>query len=146
MIYEKDWDLRVLREFNDPTVGMVGFAGALGHGHPDLYKVPYHLPNLARQNFMSNMRSAETHGARFTSERDVAVLDGCALFVRRSILKKWGGWPKNRIIDYFLYSEWLGCEVRRQGYRIRLVGVDFEHLGRKDCRDGSDGRRLRASP
>ena len=131
MIYEKDWDLRVLREFNDPTVGMVGFAGALGHGHPDLYKVPYHLPNLARQTFMSNLRTAEVHGARFTGERDVAILDGMALFVRRSILKKWGGWPKNRIIDYFLYSEWLCTEARRQGYRIRLVGVDCEHLGGK---------------
>jgi len=131
MIYEKDWDLRVLRQFNDPTVGMVGFAGALGHGHPDLYKVPYHLPNLARQTFMSNMRSAETHGARFTGERDCAVLDGCALFVRRSILKKWGGWPNNPSVDYFMYSENLCCEARRQGYRIRLVGVDCEHLGGK---------------
>ena len=131
MIYEKDWDLRVLREFNDPTVGIVGFGGALGHGTPDLYTAPYHLPNLARQNFMSNMRSAETHGARFTGERDVAILDGFALFVRRSILKKWGGWPQNKIIDYFLYSEWLCCEARRQGYRIRLVGVDCEHLGGK---------------
>lgn len=131
MIYEKDWDLRVLRQFNDPTVGIVGFGGALGHGSPDLYRVPYHLPNLARQKFMSNMRSAETHGARFTGERDVAILDGFALFVRRSILKKWGGWPTNKVIDYFMYSEWLCCEARRQGYRIRLVGVDCEHLGGK---------------
>jgi glycosyltransferase involved in cell wall biosynthesis len=131
MIYEKDWDLRVLKQFNDPTVGIVGFGGALGHGTPDLYKVPYHLPNLARQSFMSNMRNAEVHGARFTGERDCAILDGFALFVRRSILKKWGGWPKNRIIDYFLYSEWLCTEARRQGYRIRLVGVDCEHLGGK---------------
>lgn len=131
VIYEKDWDLRVLKQFNDPTVGIVGIAGALGHGTPDLYKVPYHLPNLARQTFMSNLRTAEVHGARFTGERDVAILDGMAFFVRRSILKKWGGWPNNRIIDYFLYSEWLCTEARRQGYRIRLVGVDCEHLGGK---------------
>lgn len=130
-IYEPGWDQRVLREFNDPGVGLVGFGGALGHGVPHLYQVPYHLPNLARQQFMSNMRSAEKHGTRFTGERDVAVLDGMALFVRRSVLDAWGGWPVNEKVGYFMYAENLCCEVRRQGLRIRLVGVDFEHLGGK---------------
>jgi len=131
VIYEQGWDERVLREFEDPTVGMVGFGGAAGHGTPNLYKVPYHLPNLARQNFMSNMRSAEKHGARFVGERDVAILDGFAIFVRRLILDNWGGWPLGKPVAYFMYSENLCCETRRQGYRIRLVGVDCEHLGGK---------------
>lgn len=128
-IYEKGWDQRVLDQFDDPSVGLVGFGGALGHGTADLYSQPYHLPNLARQNFLSNMRSAEKHGARFTGERDVAVLDGFALFVRRPILDKVGGWPLDKPYGYFMYSEWLCCEARRQGFRIRLVGVDCEHLG-----------------
>ena len=131
MIHEHEWDRRVLKEFEDPAVGLVGFGGALGHGTPDLYEVPYHLPNLARQHFMSNMRNAETHGARLTGECDVAVLDGFALFVRRSILEKAGGWPVDKPYGYWMYSEWLCCEARRQGYRIRLVGVDCEHLGGK---------------
>jgi GT2 family glycosyltransferase len=130
-IYEKGWDESVLREFDDPGVGLVGFGGALGHGAPHLYTAPYHLPNLARQSFMSNMRSAEKHGARFTRECDVAVLDGFALFVRRTILDTAGGWPVDKPYGYWLYSEWLCCETRRQGYRIRLVGVDVEHLGGK---------------
>ena len=128
-IYEKGWDHRVLKEFNDPTVGLVGFGGALGHGQPHLYRVPYHLPDLARQEFMSNMRSAEVHGARFTGERDVAIIDGFAGFVRRSIIEKWGGFPQNKPVGYYMLWENLCCEARRQGYRIRLVGVDCEHLG-----------------
>jgi GT2 family glycosyltransferase len=131
VIYEKGWDQRVLHQFEDPTVGLVGFGGALGHGTPNLYQVPYHLPNLARQHFMSNMRSAEQHGTRFAGDRDVAVLDGMALFVRRSVLDAWGGWPVAETIGYFMYAENLCCEVRRQGLRIRLCGVDFEHLGGK---------------
>jgi hypothetical protein len=127
MIFEKGWDSRVLREFTDPGVGMAGFGGALGHGRDDLYRVPYHLPNLARQHFMSNLRHAEVHGERFTGERDVAILDGFALFVRREILDKVRGW--NLKASYFMYSEWLCCEARRQGYRIRLVGVDCDHIG-----------------
>lgn len=128
-IYEQGWDQRVLKEFNDHRVGMVGFTGALGHGHPDLYSVPYHLPHLARQDFMSNMRSWAQHGKHFTGERDVAVCDGCAIFVRREILEERGGWPLDTPYGYWMYAEWLCCETRRQGYRIRLVGVDFEHLG-----------------
>lgn len=131
VIYERGWNSRVLNCFNDPTVGVVGFGGALGHGTPNLYEVPYHLPNLARQHFLSNMRDAEKHGGRFTGDRDVAILDGFALFVRRSILDKVGGWPVDKPYGYFMYSEWLCCEARRQGYRIRLIGVDCEHLGGK---------------
>lgn len=131
MIYEAGWDWRVLREFDDPTVGLVGFAGAKGHFLPQAYMMPYHIPNMVRRNFMSNLHDAEKHGMRFTGECDVAVLDGMALFVRRSVLDKWGGWPIGKPVSYFLYSENLCCEVRRQGLRIRLVGVDCDHLGGK---------------
>jgi hypothetical protein len=77
------------------------------------------------------MRNAEAHGERFTGECDVAVADGFAVFVRRSILEKVGGWPVNTPINYFCYDYWLCCETRRQGYRIRLVGVDCDHISGK---------------
>lgn len=128
MIYEQDWDKRVLAQFDDPTVGVVGFGGALGHGTPNLYQVPYYLPNLARQHFLSNMRSWQLHGGRELGERDVAILDGMAIFVRRELLDAWGGWIHPGV-SYFMYAENLCCHARRKGYRIRLVGVDFEHLG-----------------
>ena len=131
VVYHKGWDQRVFSQFNDPRVGVVGWAGAVGHGHPSLYKATYHLPNLARQTFLSNMRSWKTHGSQFTGERDVAVLDGCVLFVRRSLLDKLSGWTQAQPYGYWLYSEWLCCAARRLGYRIRLVGIEFEHLGGK---------------
>jgi len=145
IIHEQGWDLRVLKEFEDAAVGLVSFTGALGHGRPDLYRVPYHLPDLARQHFISNMRDAETHGARFTGARDVAIADGSSCFVRRSILDNWKhpgcapgmvdqfpkhrGFPDHAPVGYFMWMENLCCEVRRQGFRIRMVGVDFTHLG-----------------
>lgn len=128
-IFEHNWDLRVLREFEDPTVGMVGFAGAVRHGAPDLYTSPYKLQNLGRFGFASNMRDAEHHGARFTGERDVAVYDGFAIFIRRSILDKIGGWPMKS--GYFMYCEAICCEARKQGYRLRQVGVACDHLSGK---------------
>jgi GT2 family glycosyltransferase len=130
-ILEQDWDLRVLKQFEDPQVGLVGFGGALRLGHPEIYKIPYELPQLARYDFQSNMRNAEAHGRRFSGECDVATIDGFAMFVRRSVLEKAGGWPLGTPCGYFNYDNWLACEVRRQGLRTRLVGVECDHLGGK---------------
>jgi hypothetical protein len=131
MCHEREWDARVLEEFEDPFVGMVGFAGATRHGRADIYKTPYDLPQLGRFGFRSNMRDAERHGQRFRGECDIAVVDGLAIFVRRDILDRVGGWPLDTPVGYFCYDYWLSCEVRRQGFRIRLVGVAIDHLGGK---------------
>jgi len=131
VVRDPDWLSRVLREFDDPCVGLVGFGGALRHGSESLYQTPYRLPQLGRSDFRSNMFDAERHGKRFTGTCDVAVLDGFAMFVRHEILDKAGGWPLGTPIGYFCYDYWLSCEVRRQGYRIRLAGVACTHLGGK---------------
>jgi GT2 family glycosyltransferase len=131
IVRDEEWFARVIKEFDDPEVGMVGFGGALRHGSESLYQTPYRLTQLGRSDFRSNMFDAERHGKRFTRACDVAVLDGFAMFVRREILEKTGGWPVGTPIGYFCYDYWLSCEVRRQGYRIRLVGVACTHLGGK---------------
>jgi len=126
------WLQKVENEFSDPSVGLVGFAGALGHGDPMMYTKPYQLSQLGRSSFRSNLKEAEKHGERFTGACDVAVLDGLALFVRREVLEKCGGWPQPPSpIDYIAYDYWISCMTRRLGYRIRLAGVDCDHLGGK---------------
>src|SRR5262249_58944005 len=74
-IHEKGWDERVLSEFDDSQVGLVGFGGGLIHGTPDIYRTPYRLGQLARGAYLSNTDDAESHGRRFTGSCDVAVLD-----------------------------------------------------------------------
>ncbi len=129
LIHSAGWRDRALAEFEDPKVGLVGFGGGLGHGTRDLYRKPYDYHQLAREDFLSNMTDAETHGKRFTGSCDVAVLDGFALIVRREILEMAGGWPLDTPIGYIAYDYWLSCITRRLGYRIRLVGVPVTHLG-----------------
>jgi len=136
IIHDDNWVNRVVLEFIDPRVGLVGFGGALGHGSPELYKVPYDYHQLGRSQFLSNMDDAEVHGKRFTGACDVAVLDGFALIVRREILEKAGGWPIKDLSAnghpaalHHCYDYWLCCMTRRLGYRIRVVGVSCQHLG-----------------
>ena len=89
---ERGWNERVLKEFEDERVAVAGFGGATWHGTDDLYKRPYQLSNLRRGGYGSNVDDAEQHGERFTGAKDVAVLDGFALVVRRSFLDRIDGW------------------------------------------------------
>lgn len=145
VVLERGWDERVLREFDDPSVGVVGFGGALGHGADDLYKSPYDLRQLGRIRYRSNTRDAETHGERTTTVQDVAVLDGFALIVRRDVLSKarhkttplaialgypqrQRGWPTENLI-FHCYDYWLCAMAHQLGYRVRLVPVECVHYG-----------------
>jgi GT2 family glycosyltransferase len=127
---EHRWDERVLKEFEDESVGLVGFGGAKWHGMEDLYKVPYKLQNLQRGEYLSNVDDAEVHGARFTDACDVAVLDGFCLIIRRDILSRLGGWSRIAVgCDFYCYDYALCALVRRLGYRVRVVGVRCHHRG-----------------
>ena len=127
IITERDWDLRVLAEFNDPKVGLVGFGGATAHGTDDLYTTPYRLQNLARMGFASNLVDAEAHGERFQGSREVVVLDGFFMAARREMLDKFF-WPVDKIF-FHCYDYFFCCMARRLGYKIRMVGVACQHLG-----------------
>lgn len=129
LIHETDWDERILAEFSDPSVVLVGFGGAPGVGAPALYSQPFEVTALGRIGYQSNTRDAERHGSRFLGSRAVAILDGLALFVRREFLAEIGGWPLGTPVDYFCYDYWLSLMARRYGKKIRLVGVDCTHLG-----------------
>lgn len=125
--HDQNWHERVMAEFTR-DVAVVGFAGAPGHGAADMYQGPFRIPSMGRIGMRSNLRDAEKHGARFTGSCNVAVLDGLAIFVRNDFLASIGGWPVTTPVDYYTYAEWLCCMARRHKRRIRLVGVDCDHL------------------
>lgn len=127
-IFEQGWDERVLREFDDPQVGVVGFGGALQLGENDIYRLPYKLTQLARVGYLSAQRDWQTHGEFTKGSLDVATLDGFALIVRRELLDKWGGWPVERY-PFHNYDNMLCLHAHKVGWRVRLVGVDCIHHG-----------------
>ena len=126
--YDPQWKERVLHEFDDPQVGLVGFGGSTGHGDAQIYQTPYRWEQVAREGrFLSNMRNAELHGERMTGSAAACCLDGFAMFVRRAVLERSGGWPQGTPVSYWCYDYWLSCETRRQGFRIRVAGCDCTH-------------------
>lgn len=127
---EHGWDERVLREFDDPSVAIVGFVGGTQLGRPDIYRTPYHYTQLARNDVWSNMVDAEAHGRRTHESRNLAVVDSCAVVVRRELLVRTNGWPVDRYPNSSHCSDlWACCVAHRLGCRVRLVPVKCQHKG-----------------
>ncbi len=125
---EHGWDQQVIAEFADPQVGVVGFVGATQLGLDDIYRVPYDFRQLARANVYSNLTDWSSHGEREVGSRRVAVIDSCAVFVRRQLLGRIGGWPVDRYPNSSHCSDlWLCCVAHRVGMHNRMVGVACQH-------------------
>lgn len=126
---EPEWLDRVLAAFEDVAVGVVGFGGAVSHGASNIYRIPYDFRQLGRSGYMSNVDDAEVHGERFRGERDVAVIDGFALVIRRHILDHTHGWPLDTPIGYVGYDYWACCIAHEMGFKVRMVGIRCHHHG-----------------
>ena len=127
-VHEEGWLDRVLALMERPEVVAVGFGGATLLGNPNLYKVPYQLPHMARGGYRSNQTDAETHGAREPGTSRVAVLDAFFMAVRRDFLLSVGGWPVKHLTHHCL-DLWLACEAARAGKETWQVGVSCTHHG-----------------
>src|SRR6185369_11654651 len=121
-ILEPGWDARVLKVFQDhPECGLAGFGGATGLGGSEIYKVPYEIHQLGRRDFYSNMRGAEVHGHRTTTEMPIVFTDGFSMILRKSLLDKIGGWswwPFSLV--HHAYDYGIACMARRHGYTAWL--------------------------
>jgi hypothetical protein len=137
-IQEKGWDLRVLKEFEDPEVVMASFFGARRLGRDDLYRAPYDFRQLARADCWSNMSDAENHGKRTAGAMDVAMIDSFAVIIRREWLASIGGWPVDRYAQSHCSDMWLCCMAARTKKRVRLVGIACSHTGGGTTQPGFD--------
>lgn len=125
------WDVAILEALDDPKVGLVGWGGATGLGHKDIYKTPYDPLQLARENYASAQEDWKEHGAYLGTPCEVAVLDGFCLAFRREAYEEMGGWQK--AIDLGLvfhhYDLWACLMMKRLGWKIMAVPVPCRHLG-----------------
>ncbi len=125
---ERGWDQRILAEFDSDEVGVVGVVGALGLGSPEIYKVPYIYTQLARSDVYSNLTDWEVHGQREVGSKKVAVVDSCAVFVRRSLLARCGGWPVDRYPNSSHCSDlWICLTAVRLDFSAWMVGIACQH-------------------
>lgn len=133
VIGEKGWDARVIKVFeNDPRIGLVGFIGS--------NEIDY---NGGRGlGTMSNFQGGEivnhhtgkawkgspayVHGKVINGLVPSAVVDGCAMIFRRSVLES-----IPRRMDFpphHFYDRLLSCEVMEKGFKIATLGIACDHI------------------
>ena len=126
-IHQTGWDEVVLAQFDDPSVAIVSFNGALGHGADDIYYTPYQTVQLARYHFMSNLTDAEAHGRRWLHPCNVATVDSFSMIIRRTFLDEIGGWPIDRYPPSHASDYWICLMAHRHGYKVRYVPISCTH-------------------
>lgn len=128
LIDEDDWDSTLA---NLVTLGMRfgGFGGAKGLGSDSLYKAPYDPMQLARQDFVSNMRDAEAHGRRLLHSEPCVCFDGFSQFGDGDWFRQAWRWLGASGIQHHFYDGILGCIAAR--YRVAgwLIPVACHHFG-----------------
>jgi hypothetical protein len=146
LIEEDGWDLKVLDHFDaHPASGLCGFGGGRGLADAEIYQKPYETHQLARVDFISNMRNAEDHGTRARSPQRVACLDG---FSQISTREFWCGRVRGGVehptvpidknimqvmfdwgITHHAYDSALGCWAKRLGWEVWMLPVKCHHFG-----------------
>lgn len=126
---QSGWDKRLMKFFEEKSkCAVAGYGGALGIGDPDIYQTPYKLQQLARRDFISNMRHAEAHGRRVDVPTRVAVLDLFAIAARRSFLEEVGGWSWWPHIHHML-DNGLCLLAHRHGHEVWMLPEKVHHWG-----------------
>ena len=136
MIAEKDWDKRVIAEFEkDPTLGMIGFIGSNeidGSGGRGLGTTSNFQGNeYSDHDGLGNVKTwkgspAHVHGKHSTGFSPASVVDGCVMIFRRSVLE--GIKQRENFPPHHFYDRLLSCEVREHGFKMGVLGVAFDHI------------------
>lgn len=127
-VLDPNWKKRILAEFQDPKVAIVGFGGATEIGLPDLYKVRYQITQLQRRDYRSNAIDWDTHGKLEEGSRNVAVLDGFFMAFRSSFLDSIGGFSWMPF-SFHCYDLCVCLRAWEEGWKVRMVGIKCHHHG-----------------
>lgn len=129
IILEQWWSGKVEKWLSErPNAVLFGFGGARGLGDPDIYQKPYELIQLARRDFISNMKNAELHGRRVTEPTRVATLDLFSIGAKVSFLKELGGWNWWPEVHHSMDNA-ICLEAKRRGGEVWMFPIECDHLG-----------------
>lgn len=128
-ILDPDWYSKCTSWLKErPNCGVFGFGGGRGIGDPDMYKTPYKLQQLARRDFISNMKDGEIHGRIVTEPTKVVVLDLFSLGVKMELLRKVNGWADYPHVHHN-EDNYMCLQSLRHGYDNWMLPINVHHHG-----------------
>lgn len=125
-MYEHGWDEQVLRAFEqDPKLGIIGVVGA-----------EWATKDGGRAHVWCSFRDWRIHGHKpRTKITPVALLDGCYMAFRRSMMEELG-LPEvyGDGNEYFFYDKEISLTATMASWRVGVIDLDCDHLGgRTSC-------------
>jgi len=134
VFFHERWAQTMLDLFSLESMGVVGMAGGslLGAHWRQALAGGDMGHALHRGNFFDTL-SDESY-RRCNEPKNVAVLDGLALFVRRADLLRWGGWQSlcPQGVGYLGYDYALCLGAHAAGKQVVVAPVRTSHTGRPE--------------
>lgn len=135
IVGEKGWDKRVLEAFEaNPKLGLLGFIGSNeidGSGGRGSGTTSNFQGGKIEKYGVENPKTwtgspAEAHGMRNREYSKAAVVDGCAMIFRRSVLEQIAQRPE--FPPHHFYDRLLSCETIEKGYEVGVLGIECDHI------------------
>jgi len=124
MLYEQDWDCRVLDEMERHQLDLVGVVGSSELGE-DGGRGLGTASNF--QGRWPGTGDAKVHGKQIAGTMPAAVVDGCGMIFRREMLERIS--YREDFPPHHFYDRLMSCQVLEAGGRIAVVGLACDHLG-----------------
>lgn len=126
-IYEKEWDKRVIKQFEIiDKLGMVGFFGSSGCGPVGERIQDIRIPGQAAG--WSNMLEAEIHGMRMDKEyQPVAIFDAFFMAYNMEMLRLENGFDMRYKFNH-LHDRDMSLQSLSLGYKNIVLNVPCHHV------------------
>jgi glycosyltransferase involved in cell wall biosynthesis len=144
-VHEPGFDRRIRDAFaRYPQLGLLGFIGSNeidtsgGRGLGTVSN--FQGAAISRNGQVWHGSPAEAHGRRSTGLERAAVIDGCAMVFRRSVLsaiRRWSNFP-----PHHFYDRLLSCQVMEMGYLVAVLSVACDHISGQTANSNGSYREL----
>lgn len=138
IVVEHGFDVSILHSFRaHPDLGLLGFVGSneidsnggRGGGTTSNFQggeyYGYSRDGGEAGHWVGSV--AEAHGRRDAGYTNAAVVDGCAMIIRRDAWKKIGF--RDKFPPHHFYDRLISTQMLEAGYRVAVLGIECDHLG-----------------
>lgn len=133
MLAEEGFDESILHNFQRyPQLGLIGFVGSneidavggRGSGTTSNFQGLSH--RLEGYNFVWHGSPAEAHGKRSAGFTPAAVVDGCAMVIRRDAWDKIGF--REDFPPHHFYDRLISTQMLEAGFEVGVLGIACDHI------------------
>ncbi len=131
IVWEKDWDKRVIQQFDiTPPLGLIGFIGSneidSNGGRGGGTTSQFMGLSLGSPEGSWSGSPASAHGMTNAGYTRGAVVDGCAMILRRSAWDAIG--VKADFPLHHFYDRLISCQMLEKGFHVGILGIACDHI------------------